>query len=282
MQAVANRESHMPVPQNEAEYEAMVNAEVDEEVDAFRPRPPKVEFKAGVFKASGVFAAEEMTAIILFSQIGRVCFDEGTLLCASTGGHNGQWAARDIDPGPGYTGRCLGCPYDAWGSSFKGGRGKACADKRLLYVLTDLDAPIPFQMALPVTSAKPWDEYATSLRLRKPKTAYFAVETAFALQKETHPADQTMVYYTIVPKLARPLSPGELTKVIRARAELKELLHTATAEDFAEEHEEHSQEETDAVKHGEPVDDEIRFKLDPARQTKRPARSDGDQAGRPQ
>ena len=63
---------------------------------------------------------------------------------------------------------CAECQWNAWGSDFDGGRGKACKNVRRLAIMskTDLDKVEKAEVALaklPVTSVKNWSTYANQL-----------------------------------------------------------------------------------------------------------------------
>lgn len=49
---------------------------------------------------------------------------------------------------------CAGCPMDEWGSAPDGGKGKACKQQKLLFVLEE-EAMLPMLIAVPPTSLKP-------------------------------------------------------------------------------------------------------------------------------
>jgi hypothetical protein len=66
---------------------------------------------------------------------------------------------------------CVGCPRDQWGSSLAGGKGKACAEKRRLLIMTadsivDADSVKIAEVAAlrtPVTSVKPFATYLQTI-----------------------------------------------------------------------------------------------------------------------
>jgi len=67
--------------------------------------------------------------------------------------------------------QCVGCPRDQWGSSLSGGKGKACAEKRRLLLMTadsivDADSVKVAEVAAlrtPVTSVKPFATYLQTI-----------------------------------------------------------------------------------------------------------------------
>jgi len=75
------------------------------------------------------------------------------------------------DPQGGEDGFCVGCPMNEWGSSPKGGRGKACTNTRRLFLLPadvinkpDSINRVEFlQCDLPVTSVKNFSKFVNDL-----------------------------------------------------------------------------------------------------------------------
>lgn len=63
------------------------------------------------------------------------------------------------DPG----GPCAECPHNKWGSEPKAGRGKACKELKILYVLPKGRSFLPFVFILPPTSLKPMQNYLLGL-----------------------------------------------------------------------------------------------------------------------
>jgi hypothetical protein len=79
-------------------------------------------------------------------------------LCSSSNGKLGIG-----EPG----GDCITCALNRFDSDPKGGKGKACKNMRVLYVLQDGDL-MPTQISLPPTSIKPFkDFYNASFALRR-------------------------------------------------------------------------------------------------------------------
>lgn len=81
----------------------------------------------------------------------------------------------DLKPNPGSIepqhSQCVGCPKDQWGSSLSGGKGKACAEKRRLLLMTadsivSADSVKIAEVAAlrtPVTSVKPFATYLQTI-----------------------------------------------------------------------------------------------------------------------
>lgn len=89
---------------------------------------------------------------------------------------------------------CAECPMNEWGSSLKGGRGKACSNSRRLWVLpadvitdpTKVARTEPFQCDLPVTSVKNYSRLV--MELASAGMAPFQV----VVEMSTKPNDDTL------------------------------------------------------------------------------------------
>ena len=77
-------------------------------------------------------------------------------ICASSDGIYG------IDSSSGEIQNCADCPHNQWGSSPKGGRGKACKNMRRLYILIE-GSDMPVIMTLPPTSITGWEKYKSAV-----------------------------------------------------------------------------------------------------------------------
>lgn len=86
---------------------------------------------------------------------------------------------------------CADCPYNQFGSD--GGRGKACKNSRVLYVLRQ-DCMLPIKVMLAPTGNKPFDKYVESLVIPKKKgqrpRRTRAVVTRIGLKVETSAGGQ--------------------------------------------------------------------------------------------
>lgn len=114
------------------------------------------------------------------------------------------------------TGECATCPMNEWGSAVsddgKPGRGKACKEQRLLYLLQP-HGILPLMLNLPPTSIQPLRKYL--VRLASARIPYYAVSTKFTLKKETAGSNN---YSTVVPSMGERLSP-EQAKAAKALGE---------------------------------------------------------------
>jgi hypothetical protein len=113
------------------------------------------------------------------------------------------------DPG----GPCAECKFNKWGSEPKAGRGKACKELKVLYVLPKGRSFLPYLFILPPTSLKPMQNYL--LGLASEAIIADTVTTRLKLVKATNKGGTD--YAQISPSLPKD---GELSKeeveVIRA------------------------------------------------------------------
>lgn len=80
-------------------------------------------------------------------------------------------------------GSCATCPLNQWGSADDGGRGKACQNKRRVYLLRDGDL-FPVLLTLPSTSIRNFSDYMAKRVLSKGHRSY-EVLTKITLKKAT-------------------------------------------------------------------------------------------------
>jgi len=105
---------------------------------------------------------------------------------------------------------CATCPMNAWGSDPKGGRGKGCKERHLLYLLpTDpaLASIIPYLLDLPPSCLAAKDKYFTLLTTRG--IPHAAIVTNLALKKETNNAGQEYSELMLEADLKRRLSRND-------------------------------------------------------------------------
>ena len=139
---------------------------------------------AGFFEVPSVdgdaTADKEIVGVIVHQRIGRRYFSKPY---EDGGGEAPDCFCEDGitgigDPG----GDCSTCPHSEWGSSQKGsGRGQACGERRVLFVLKQEEL-LPIVVDLPPTSLKAWKSYLLGLTSRA--TPYYAVVTSIGLTKK--------------------------------------------------------------------------------------------------
>ena len=157
----------LPAPMDEG-FDA---ADVAEDLEGLELSFPRVKIPGGgvpQFKMPGENPdhpnfVSEIEGVILFNHPSNAYWPEGSEfdentppLCQSPDGKQGCG-----DPGL----LCAECGFNQFGSS---GKGKACKNMRMLYILRSEDS-IPLQLALPPTSIKPFKNFvnmAFALRRR--------------------------------------------------------------------------------------------------------------------
>ncbi len=89
-------------------------------------------------------------------------YDDNSLpLCSTVDGKLGSG-----DPG----GLCSACPHNQFGTG-KEGRGKACKNMRVLYLLRDGEF-LPLQLSLPPTSIRPYNDFFNSAFATRRRATY--------------------------------------------------------------------------------------------------------------
>lgn len=111
----------------------------------------------------GITAAETIEGIIIHHTDGRAFWEKDY---DSAGGVKAppDCSSDDLmmgrgDPG----GPCAECKFNKWGSNSKGGRGKACKEVKILFVLPKGRAFLPIYFILPPTSLKAIKNYLLGL-----------------------------------------------------------------------------------------------------------------------
>jgi hypothetical protein len=193
-----------------SDLELMIMGEMEQEANSFDLIPTKIKIGSGginQFVTSTDETMKEFTGIVAVSQKARAYWPPSENrdmlpLCVSADGVTGNFnqapsdeqmfaaiKQRSVHPGvkaidngqdPAPTYACATCPLAQWGSSDKG-KGQACKSMRRLVVLVE-GWTAPALLSLPPTSVKVWDGYASALQNKR--SAYFAVRTAFALEKQ--------------------------------------------------------------------------------------------------
>lgn len=122
--------------------------------------------------------------------------------------------------------QCSACPLSEWGTAGDSSRGQACKEGRALLVIVRGWA-MPAVLALPPTSVKPWDAFASGMRQRG--HAYFSRWLTLGLTKETSPKGTAYSVLTI--KSGTPLSDPEAAEVMSIRMQFAELVRTMNLDD---------------------------------------------------
>jgi hypothetical protein len=160
----------------------------------------------------GTDAAKDFAGVVIEQKILRVYWpDRGDKnaepvppSCASDeGGYRGFG-----DPG----GICAECPNAQWGSDPRGGRGKACKEVRVLYIIREGNI-LPDVMILPPTSIKPWRQFCQ--RLLKRQVGLQKVLVGFTLDTDKNADGQK--YSKVNPQVLGQLSAEDKVRVAAYR-----------------------------------------------------------------
>lgn len=147
------------------EGDGFTGDELADEMDGLRLNFPKVKIPSGgmlQFEVPGDDPenpeySKTLEGVILFNHASGAYWQEGSEydentspLCSSVDGRVGIG-----EPG----GTCAVCPLNQFGSALDGsGKGKACKNMRVLYLLRDGDF-MPLQLTLPPTSIRPFNDF---------------------------------------------------------------------------------------------------------------------------
>jgi len=118
--------------------------------------------------------------------------------CSSHDGETGYG-----EPG----GECFSCPLNQWGSA-EGGTGKACKEKRMLFLLRANDL-LPVVIQAPSTSIQPMKKYL--LRLASQGLPYWSVMTKLSLEKAQ--SSTGIAFGRISPKSSGPVPEEQRAKL---------------------------------------------------------------------
>lgn len=153
-------------------YEAQLAAMAQVEARKERPSGSNISTRAGVLSYNGQpVPGNKLQGIIIASTHANLYYDQPynpdapvnpACWAYSVDGENMAPAPEVANP---VSESCDGCPNNAWGSDPKGGRGKACQNRRVLAMIPANIAPgdIPTAeiavLKLPVTSTKMFQMY---------------------------------------------------------------------------------------------------------------------------
>lgn len=129
-------------------------------------------------------------------------------------------------------GKCPTCPMAEWGSDPRGGKGQACKQMRLLFMLQP-DKLLPLAMFLPPTSIKPIKDYF--LALSTEGIRYSSVITRLELDKAKGGPTGNIDYSVVKPSLGARLEGPALERIQKYASEIREVLESLelTQEDFS-------------------------------------------------
>ena len=115
-------------------------------------------------------------------------------------------------------GECFSCPLNQWGSA-EGGGGKACKEKRMLFLLRASDL-LPIVIQAPSTSIQPVKKYL--LRLASQGMPYWSVMTKLSLEKAQ--ISTGIAFSRIVPKSSGPVPEEQRGKLAEYVAAIKPII----------------------------------------------------------
>lgn len=134
--------------------------------------------------------------------------------CSSLDGHNG------VDRATGEIRSCDTCPYNQFGSSSKGGNGKACKNMHAIYLLRSGE-PLPIILQLPPTSLKAMSNYIAKSFVLRGKRSYQAI-TEITLKRQVN-ADgikYSAAQFRKLEEIADPAQVAALEKMAKGIADL--------------------------------------------------------------
>ena len=125
-------------------------------------------------------------------------------------------------------GDCFTCSLNQWGSA-EGGNGKACKEKRMLFLLRASDL-LPIVIQAPSTSLQPIKKYF--LRLANKSLPYWSVITSLSLEKGSNGAG--IAFSRIVPNSTAPVPEEQRELLAEYVAAIKPIIgHTGIDRDEA-------------------------------------------------
>lgn len=122
------------------------------------------------------------------------------------------------------TGKCAKCPMAQFGSDLKGGRGTACREQRLLFLVVP-GSLFPIVVHVPRTSLK--EVTAFMLDLMDQRRKYYQVEVGLSLVKDKNKSGQE--YNKIKLRKLRNLESGECDATKVYGDQIKALIEQVTA-----------------------------------------------------
>lgn len=206
--------------------------------------PVFLSTKGGVLSYNGnPIAGNSVDVVILASPVERLYYTsrydptkpEGPA-CFALGPTLSDLKPNPASPSPQHTG-CVGCPKDQWGSAGNGGKGKGCAEKRRLLIMTadSLTTPENVKVAevaalrTPVTSVKPFATYLQTIATttRRPLAG---VITKISIVPD--PKTQFKIQFNFV----KPIDDMAMIRALidRGAVEMANAVTTAGAEEDAE------------------------------------------------
>lgn len=127
------------------------------------------------------------------------------------------------------SGLCKNCPMSQAQSDLKGGRGSACKEQKLLFMICE-GMTLPLVVVAPPSSLRSIKQYVISLV--QSSTPWWGVKTTLTLEKAQNSTGNE--FARIAPKAAGKLEPGEIKAVVSYKDYIKGLIDAAPANVFAD------------------------------------------------
>ena len=216
-----------------ANYDELLTKELEYESEGFQLTPLRfsVEHRTRNFASPDGQTMRTIKGVIMKSQINRGYWKAGNPkpVCTSADGIKGTDAAGNERV-------CARCPKNKYGTATKidengqvvPGRGKACKEMRRLLVLPD-GFELPIILSVPPSSLKRFDEYASSLRMRK--VPLIGVETTIRLEEANA---NGMSFARLAFEAGDPVPRERVEQLIAMREEILRHVDLAAVEDEAE------------------------------------------------
>lgn len=216
-----------------ANYDELLTKELEYESDGFQLTPLRfsVEHRTRNFASPDGQTMRTIKGVIMKSQINRGYWKAGNPkpVCTSADGIKGTDAAGNERV-------CARCPKNKYGTAKRidengqvvPGKGKACKEMRRLLVLPN-GFELPIILSVPPSSLKRFDEYASSLRMRK--VPLIGVETTIRLEEAQ--ADG-MSFARLAFEAGDPVPRERVEQLIAMREEILRHVDLAAVEDEAE------------------------------------------------
>lgn len=159
---------------------------------------------------TGTVAMPELEGIVVYTRQTRAYWES-----QDATGDPPQCSSRDGVVGVGKPGgECRTCPFAQFGSDEKSGRGQACKQQAMWFLLRP-DSFLPLVLGMPPTSLKAAKQYM--LALAGAGIRHTEVVTTIGLEREQNPDGQR--YSRAVPRLGAKLDP-EAAEKARAYADV--------------------------------------------------------------
>jgi hypothetical protein len=225
-----------------ANYDEMLAAMAKKATAIEKPTTSNIGTRAGILTLNGTPVPDNKLNVIVMASTHANLYYEGVYdeknptnpVCYAYSEDGENMAPHPKSSKPQHT-DCASCPWNAWESDPKGGRGKACKNTRRLALIPadttveDLKTAEIATMQLPVTSVKIWAQYVNKLSTlfaRPPLGVYTTIgsvpdrDTTFKLTFLNGPLVDVSMIMPLVQKAE--VVQEQLERVYEANPELTE------------------------------------------------------------